>query len=167
MKLQGIHKLKVQRHYVCEALNSPEVLHGCIPECERVEVGNTPTGGGIITVVVTGKSFQGTVRVEDVYRRELYRIAIAGQIPAGSMTGSGELKLRRKRKTTLVEYLGQMELGSTIGSEDQRMIHSTSKMTACLFFTSLEAAARKISQSSRIESPLRRYLKRLLGRPTT
>ncbi len=125
-------------------LTDPEVLARCIPGCERLEkteenvyAATIRTGVGSIKGV-----FSSTVRLEDMRPPEHFRLIVEGKGTPGFLKGSGDLDLEDQGETTLIRYMGEVQVGGTIASVGQRMIQATAKMMASQFFTALEAEAK-------------------------
>jgi len=129
---------------VFHCLTDPEVLARCIPGCERLEkteenvyAATIRTGVGSIKGV-----FSSTVRLEDMRPPEHFRLIVEGKGTPGFLKGSGDLDLEDQGETTLIRYMGEVQVGGTIASVGQRMIQATAKMMASQFFTALEAEAK-------------------------
>jgi carbon monoxide dehydrogenase subunit G len=129
---------------VFQCLTDPEVLARCIPGCERLEkteenvyAATIRTGVGSIKGV-----FSSTVRLEDMRPPEHFRLIVEGKGTPGFLKGSGDLDLEDQGETTLIRYMGEVQVGGTIASVGQRMIQATAKMMASQFFTALEAEAK-------------------------
>ena len=144
MKLEGTHYLNARRDRVYKALINPEVLQRCIPGCERLEKtaensysATIRTGIGAIKGV-----FTGIVRLEDMRPPEHYRIVVEGKGAPGFLKGSGNLDLEEQGESTLIRYMGDLQLGGTLASVGQRMIQASAKMMASQFFTALEVEAK-------------------------
>jgi len=122
------------------------VLARCIPGCERLEkteenvyAATIRTGVGSIKGV-----FSSTVRLEDMRPPEHFRLIVEGKGTPGFLKGSGDLDLEDQGDTTLIRYMGEVQVGGTIASVGQRMIQATAKMMASQFFTALEAEAKTV-----------------------
>jgi len=143
MKIEGTHELRAARERVWRALVDPEVLRRCIPGCERLErTGEDAYSATLRTGVGAIKGvFQGNVRLEDMRAPEHYRIVVDGRGQPGFLKGSGDLDLEEKEGATTIRYAGDVQVGGTLASVGQRMIHGAAKMMATQFFTALEAEA--------------------------
>jgi carbon monoxide dehydrogenase subunit G len=143
MKIEGTHELRAARERVWRALIDPEVLRRCIPGCERLErTGEDAYSATLRTGVGAIKGvFQGNVRLEDMRAPEHYRIVVDGRGQPGFLKGSGDLDLEEKDGATTIRYAGDVQVGGTLASVGQRMIHGAAKMMATQFFTALEAEA--------------------------
>jgi len=86
--------------------------------------------------------FTGTLRMEDMLPPEHYRLVVDGKGTPGFVKGSGTLDLTAKDNSTTLNYIADVQVGGTIASVGQRMLHATSKMMASQFFTALEAEAK-------------------------
>lgn len=144
MKLEGTHELEAPRERVYQSLVNPEVLQRCIPGCERLErTGENSFAATIRAGVGSIKGlFDGKVRLEDLREPEHFRIVVEGKGAPGFLKGSGDLDLQQEANVTKVNYSGDLQVGGTIASVGQRMIHGTAKMMAAQFFTCLGAEAK-------------------------
>jgi len=75
---------------------------------------------------------------------EHFRLIVEGKGTPGFLKGSGDLDLEDQGDTTLIRYMGEVQVGGTIASVGQRMIQATAKMMASQFFTALEAEAKTV-----------------------
>ena len=143
MKIEGSHPINAARARVYESLINPEVLERCIPGCERLE----KTSGDAYSVTIrTGVgsikgTFNGNVRLTDLRPPEHYRIVVDGKGAPGFLKGAGDFELESQGDSTLIKYIGEVQVGGTIAGVGQRMIQATAKMMAAQFFTALEAEA--------------------------
>jgi carbon monoxide dehydrogenase subunit G len=147
MKIEGTHFLNAPRARVYESLIDPDVLQRCIPGCERLETTGENTYSATIRAGVGAIKgvFTGTVKLEDMRPPEHYRIVVEGKGAPGFVKGSGDLDLEEQGESTLIKYIGDLQLGGTIASVGQRMIQGTAKMMASQFFTALEAEAKTVA----------------------
>jgi carbon monoxide dehydrogenase subunit G len=58
------------------------------------------------------------------------------------LKGSGDLNLDAQEETTIVKYVGDVQVGGTLASVGQRMIQASAKMMATQFFSTLAAEAK-------------------------
>ena len=147
MKLEGTHQLHASRERVYQSLVDPQVLRRCIPGCERLEKTGDNTFAATIRVGVGSIKglFNGNVRLEDMRPPQHYRIVVDGKGAPGFMKGSGDLDLEEANETTIIKYVGEIQVGGTIAGVGQRMIQGTAKMMAAQFFTALEAEAKTVA----------------------
>ena len=144
MKLEGTHQLHASRERIYQSLTDPEVLQRCIPGCERLQKTADNTFAATIRAGVGSIKglFNGNVRLEDMRPPQHYRIVVDGKGAPGFMKGSGDLDLVEANETTIIKYVGEIQVGGTIAGVGQRMIQGTAKMMAAQFFTALEAEAK-------------------------
>jgi carbon monoxide dehydrogenase subunit G len=144
MKLEGTHQIHASRERVYQSLIDPEVLQRCIPGCERLEKTGGDTFAATIRVGVGSIKgiFNGNVRLEDMRAPEHYRIVVDGKGAPGFMKGSGDLDLQEQDGSTIIKYVGEIQVGGTIAGVGQRMLQGTAKMMAAQFFTALEVEAK-------------------------
>jgi carbon monoxide dehydrogenase subunit G len=144
MKLEGTHQLHASRERVYQSLVDPQVLQRCIPGCERLEKTGENTFAATIRAGVGSIKgvFNGNVRLEDMRPPEHYRLVVGGKGTPGFLKGSGDLDLAEQDGVTIIQYVGEIQVGGTIAGVGQRMIQGTAKMMAAQFFTALEAEAK-------------------------
>jgi carbon monoxide dehydrogenase subunit G len=144
MKIEGTHPINAARARVYQSLIDPEVLHRCIPGCERLEkTGDDAYSVTIRTGVGSMKGiFNGNVRLTDLRPPAHYRIVVDGKGAPGFLKGAGDFELEEQGEVTLIRYSGEVQVGGTIAGVGQRMIQATAKMMAAQFFTALEAKQR-------------------------
>lgn len=144
MKLEGLHKLNVPRERVYVALTDPDTIKRCIPGCEHLEKIDEHTYSATFRASLGDfdESLQGTVRLEAMRLRERWRIVFEGISPSVFLKGSGEIELKRKRKVTIVNYYGEIQVDATPASVSLIRIQTSAKLTACQIFKQLEAEAR-------------------------
>ena len=141
MKLAGTQILQARRERIFQLLVDPQVLARCIPGCERLEQTADNTYSATIRAVVGSIKgiFNGSVRLEELRTPEHFRIVVEGKGTPGFLKGSGDLNLEAQDGTTIVKYVGEVQVGGTIAGVGQRMIEASAKMMASQFFTALEA----------------------------
>ena len=144
MKIEGTHELRASRERVFQSLTDPEVLKRCIPGCERLERAgensySTTMRAGVGSIKGV---FTGNVHIEDVRPSSHYRMTVDGKGQPGFLKGSGDVDLVDLDGVTLVNYMGDVQIGGTIAGVGQRMFQGAAKMMASQFFTAIEAEAR-------------------------
>ena|SRR5262245_10674099 len=144
MKLQGTQTLHAPRERVFQLLIDPTVLARCIPGCERLEQTADNTYSATIKASVGSIKgiFNGSVRLEDLSAPDHFRMVVEGKGPPGFLKGSGNLDLEAQNETTIVKYVGEVQVGGTIAGVGQRMIEASAKMMATQFFSALEAESK-------------------------
>ena len=144
MKLEGTHQLHASRRRVYQSLVDPQVLQRCIPGCERLErTGDNAYAATIRAGVGSIKGvFNGNVMLEDMRPPEHYRLVVDGKGTPGFLKGSGDLDLAERDGVTVIQYVGEIQVGGTIAGVGQRMLQGAAKMMASQFFAALEAEAK-------------------------
>jgi carbon monoxide dehydrogenase subunit G len=146
MKLEGTQILQAPRERIFQLLVDPQVLARCIPGCERLEQTAENTYSATIRAVVGSikSTFNGSVRLEELRTPEHFRIVVEGKGTPGFLKGSGDLNLEAQDQTTIVKYVGDVQIGGTLANVGQRMIQASAKMMATQFFTALEGEAHNL-----------------------
>lgn len=160
LQIEGAQQLRAPRERVHQALTDPQILQRCIPGCERVERTGENTYSATIRIEVgsINEVFNASVLLEKMRAPEHYRIVVEGKGTSGFMEGSGDLGLEEQRSTTIATYTGDIQVGGTVASVDQRKIQGTAKLMACQFFTAIGTEARTMAS----ESPARQGLFRTI-----
>src|SRR5437763_15570245 len=143
MKIDGPQQPHAPREKVYALLINPEVLQRCIPGCESL----TLTEAGHYEAMLKAGigaikgAFRGNVNLEDMRPSEHYRIVVEGKGLVGFAKGSANFDLIDQDGSTMINYLGELQVGGTIAGVGQRMIQAAAKMMAGRFFNSLESEA--------------------------
>jgi len=147
MKLSGTQTLQATRERVFQSLIDPQILARCIPGCERLEQTAANTYSATIKASVGSIKgvFTGSVRVEDVRQPDHFRMVVEGKGQPGFLKGSGDLDLEAQDQTTVVKYVGEIQVGGTIAGVGQRMIEASAKMMATQFFAALQDEAKNVA----------------------
>ena len=140
--------MRVQRSYtfdadvqtVWDAMQSPEVLSGCIPGCESFE----PAGANRYAVqmrvrvsAITG-SYKGEVRIENIEHLDSYTMIVEGGGRGGTVKGSGDLKFSESAGRATIQIVGDVQVTGVIARVGQRLLGGASRMMMNQFFDCLK-----------------------------
>lgn len=146
MDMTGIERIPAKRDVVWEALNTPGVLRKCIPNCEKLER-KSPTELVATVKLKLGPisaNFKGDVTLTNLNPPESYTIVVEGQGGiAGFAKGSSDVKLVEDDEETILTYEIKMQMGGKLAMLGSRMIDSSSKKLAALFFKRFNKIAAK------------------------
>ena len=143
MKIEGSHAIKAPRDLLYQLMIDPEILLRCVPGCQSLEA----AGDGYYKVTLKAGVgsikgvFKGSIKLEEMREPEHYKMIVDAKGSAGFLKGEGLIGLTDRGEETLVNYTGETSVGGTIAGVGQRMVQSTAKMMAGLFFTAVEAEA--------------------------
>jgi hypothetical protein len=129
MQIQGSHVFPAPRKEVWDALLDPTVLSLALPGGEQLERINDYEYKAAMNVrvgPVQGK-FDGKVELSDIQYLESYIMKVSGQGAPGFLTGEGSVRLVDVEGGTVLNYLGDAQVGGRIAGVGQRLIESTAK----------------------------------------
>lgn len=140
MDISGEQRIPASREQVWKALNNPNVLKKCIPNCEALEK-KSPTemiATIKIKVAFISTSFKSSITLTNIKAPESYTIASEGSSGiAGSIKGSTDVHLREDNAETVVDYTIRAELSGKLAMLGSKMIDSSARKVAQKFFEKL------------------------------
>jgi carbon monoxide dehydrogenase subunit G len=144
MQMTDSQRIPAPRSAVWAALNDPDVLRRCIPGCESLEM-TSPTAMTAAVVVKVGPvkaKFGGKVTLSDIDAPNGYRISGEGSGGvAGFAKGGATVRLEEDGpETTILHYDVDAQVGGKLAQLGGRLIDSTAKKLAGMFFESFAAA---------------------------
>jgi uncharacterized protein len=146
MDMTGEERIAAKREIVWSALNSPNVLRKCIPNCEKLEK-KSPTEMAATVKIKVGPisaSFKGNVTLTNLNPPESYTITAEGQGGiAGFAKGSSDVTLVEDGDETVLTYVIKAQMGVKLAMLGSRMIDSSSKKLAAQFFTKFNKVVAK------------------------
>ena len=146
MDMTGEERIPAKRDIVWEALNSPNVLRKCIPNCEKLER-KSPTEMTATVKVKLGPvstSFKADVTLTNLNPPESYTISFEGQGGiAGFAKGSSDVKLVEEGDETVLSYAIKAQMGGKLAMLGSRMLDSSTKKLAEQFFKKFNKLAAK------------------------
>ena len=143
MELSGEHTFAAPREQVWRFLLDPDVLHQCLPGCERLETTGPDEYEATMKIgvgMVRG-TFTGRVRISDKQEPERYRMLVEGSGTQGQVSGDGELRLAEENGQTRVSYSGTANVRGSIARVGARMMQPAARMVVGQFFKCLESKA--------------------------
>lgn len=148
MEMEGTRPLAVTQQQAWEALNDPQVLKQCIPDCDKIE----PTGEGQYTVGIAVKvgpvsaRFAGKIALSEVVAPASYTLTFDGQGGAAGF-GKGVSKVRLSAQPDgpgcVLDYQVQAQVGGKIAQVGQRLIDGVARSMAEDFFKRFDAEMRR------------------------
>lgn len=140
MKIEGQHLLPAPREQVWAALNDPEVLTKTTPGLKSL----TPTGEDTydasieLAVGPVRGAYLGTVRITDKTPPEKMTIVVEGGGRPGTIKATGAMTLEAQDASTLVRYVGDVQITGVLMSVGHRLFGGVAKQMAGEFFKALE-----------------------------
>jgi carbon monoxide dehydrogenase subunit G len=138
--IEGEERIAAPIQKVWEALNDPAVLQATIPGCQSLEL-KSPTEMAATVVLKIGPikaTFNGEVTLKNLNPPNSYTIQGEGKGGiAGFAKGGADVTLAADgADATLLKYAAKADVGGKIAQLGSRLIESTSKKLAGMFFSS-------------------------------
>lgn len=146
MEIESQHVLPAPRPLVWALLNDVDVLRGCIPGCESLEVDEDGRMSATVAVKIgpIRARFAGEVEIVDAIPPQSYAIVGEGKGGvAGFAKGRADVKLEDHEGGTLLSYTVNVQIGGKIAQLGGRLIASTSRKLSEQFF---DCFAREVEQ---------------------
>ncbi len=143
MTMTGEVQLPASRATVWAKLNDPEVLKGCIPGCEQLDMTSDTEFQATATIKVgpVKARWKGKVKLSDLDPPNSYRISGEGEGGvAGFAKGGAKVSLTDSAGGTLLTYDVEAQIGGKLAQLGQRLISGAAKKTADDFFQKFAAA---------------------------
>jgi uncharacterized protein len=143
MDMTGERRIPAPRKRVWDALNDPQVLKACIPNCESIEQGSPTELKAAVAVKVGPISarFTGKLNLLDLNPPTSYRLEGEGQGGvAGFAKGGAAVTLSDDGAGTLLAYEVRAQVGGKLAQLGARLIDATAKQQADIFFDRFVAA---------------------------
>lgn len=137
MEMNGEERIEASRDVVWEALNDPEVLKQCIPDCKSLEkTSDTEMTAAIkLKIGPVSATFKGLVTLENVNPPHSYTITGEGKGGiAGFAHGSADVVLQEDGSHTILTYAVKAHVGGKLAQLGSRLMDATSKKLADHFF---------------------------------
>ncbi len=137
MEMSGTQRIEAPREAVWAALNDPEILKQCIPGCESVEkISDTEMTAKVTLKIGPVKaSFTGSVTLSDLDPPNGYTITGEGSGGvAGHAKGGAKVRLTADGDATELTYEVSSQIAGKIAQLGSRLIDSTAKKLAGMFF---------------------------------
>ena len=145
MQMNGEYVLPADRQAVWNALNNPEVLAACIPNCQSFEKISESEFAAAAKVKIgpVGATFKGQVELSDLDPPNGYRISGQGTGGvAGFANGGAVVTLSDDAETggTKLIYEVDAKVGGKIAQLGQRLVNGAAKKMADQFFENFRKA---------------------------
>ena len=141
MQMNDETRIAAPREAVYAALNDIEVLKASIPGCEEIEkTSDTEMTATVVLKVGPVKAkFKGAVTLSDLVPPESYAITGEGKAgPAGHAKGGAKIQLIEDGDGTILKYQVEASIGGKLAQLGSRLIDSTAKKLAGVFFANFE-----------------------------
>ncbi|PSR26378.1 MAG: carbon monoxide dehydrogenase [Sulfobacillus thermosulfidooxidans] len=145
MQLSGSKIIPASPDKAFALLTNPEILMRTMPGLKRL----TPSESGgyaaemeMGVAAIKGK-YQGHMQIHDEVVPESYRLVLDGQGPGGFVSVNMTVAFEPHENGTLVRYEGEANVGGTIASMGQRMIHGVANYLVNQFFTAIAKEAER------------------------
>jgi carbon monoxide dehydrogenase subunit G len=147
MQMNDSQRIPASKQEVWAALNNPEMLKQCIPGCQSLDM-TSPTEMTATVVFRVGPvkaTFGGKVTLSDLDPPNSYRISGEGSGGvAGFAKGSALVRLESEAPdVTVLHYEVDAQIGGKLAQLGARLIDSTAKKLAGVFFKSFGEAVGK------------------------
>jgi uncharacterized protein len=143
MKMSGEYVFHGPREEVWEMMRDPIVLAQALPGTKSLDKLSETEYQGEMNVRVgpVGGKFSGKLTVSNENPPESYTLTVEGKGGPGRATGSGDVKLIDQGDgTTLMEYVGDLEIAGRLAAVGQRMIDSVAKSMSKQAFEAMDKA---------------------------
>src|SRR5262245_27584495 len=119
---------------------NPEALKSCVPGCESL----TPSGENAyeaslkVGVAAIRGSYKSTIRLTDLAEPSSYKMNVEGKGGAGFVRGIASIDLVDQGEKTVLNVVGDGNVGGTVAGVGQRMLGGVAKMLMGQFFECLK-----------------------------
>lgn len=142
---------------VWKALNDPEILRRCLPNCEQVDkVSDTEMTAVVVYKVGPIKArFLGDLRLSNLDPPRSYTIAGEGKGGlAGFAKGSADVSLKEDGPSvTMLSYSAHADVGGRIAQLGNRLIDSIARRVARSFFSKLRREIERSQKTADAKPP--------------
>lgn len=146
MDMTGEERISAKREIVWQALNSPNVLRKCIPNCESLDK-KSPTQMLATVKFKVGPipaTFKGDVTLTNRNPPESYTIVVDGQGGiAGSAKGTCDVTLVEDGDETVLTFKAGAQMNGALAKLGAKMIDASAKKVATSFFKKFGKIAAK------------------------
>ncbi|HEX8881737.1 MAG TPA: carbon monoxide dehydrogenase subunit G [Candidatus Acidoferrum sp.] len=155
MKISGSYTLPLAPEGAYRILQDPATLAEAMPGCEGLEKIGPDEYRMKMKVLLAALSgqFEGKVRIAEQAPPRSFRLIVEGSGRIGFLRGDGLLQLSpaatagvlsaapSERRSTVVSYEGEAQVGGTMAAVGQRLVDGTAKMMIKRFFDKLASLA--------------------------
>ena len=138
MKMSGEQRIAAKRDDVWKALNDPEVLRRCIPDCQSLTKESDTRLVATVEIKIgpIGARFNGAVELADINAPESYTLIMEGQAgTVGFVKSIVKVKLADEASATLLTWDADAQVGGRLAQLGGPIMDATSKQLAGRFFS--------------------------------
>jgi uncharacterized protein len=148
MELKGEQRINVPQRQVWQALNDPEILKRCIPQCESVQKVSEREFRVVMMAAI------GPVRARFVAKLEYTKVEAPDSCSmvfegqggtAGFGKGEAQLVLIPDTDATVLNYQVSAQIGGKLAQIGSRLVDATARKMADDFFTKFKEVTATIS----------------------
>jgi uncharacterized protein len=139
MEIKATYPFDAPASHVWNALMDPAIVCSCIPGCRELRPAGEnryETELSVAVSVVTG-TFKGSIALEDQVPNRSYKLVVEGSGATGFVRGHSMITLNEEAGKTLVDVVGDVQIGGAIARVGQRLLSGVSKMMMDRFFECL------------------------------
>ena len=140
MKVEGSYTFDAPRDRVWTVLMNPEALKSCVPGCEAL----TPTGENAydatlkVGVAAIRGTYKSSIKLTDLAEPSSYKMNVEGKGGSGFVKGVATIELVEQGAQTVLNVLGDGNVGGPVAGVGQRMLGGVAKMLMGQFFECLK-----------------------------
>jgi carbon monoxide dehydrogenase subunit G len=146
MDMTGEERIAAKRAIVWQALNSPNILRKCIPNCETLDKKSPTEMDAAIKVKVgpVSATMKATVNLTKLNPPHSYTIVVDGSAGlVGSAKGTCDVRLTEDGNETVLSYTVNAKMGGSLALMPSKAVESSSKKIAESFFRKFSKIAAK------------------------
>lgn len=144
MEISGEYRIKGTRQAVWNVLDDPDSLAKAIPGVDRLVVERPDLYRAEMSVgvgFIRGR-FKGMVEITEKLEPESFRMVMTGKGTAGSISGSGTVKLTEAgAQETVANVTGDVKLSGLLGRAGNKTIRNVAHAVMQQFFQNVEKQA--------------------------
>lgn len=144
MEISGEYRIKGTRQAVWNVLDDPDSLAKAIPGVDRLVVERPDLYRAEMSVgvgFIRGR-FKGMVEITEKLEPESFRMVMTGKGTAGSISGSGTVKLTEAgAQETVANVTGDVKLSGLLGRAGNKTIRNVANAVMQQFFQNVEKQA--------------------------
>jgi carbon monoxide dehydrogenase subunit G len=140
VKVEGSYTFDAPRDRVWTMLMNPDALKNCVPGCESL----TPSGENDyeaqlkVGVGAIRGTYKGNISLTDIAEPASYKMNVEGKGGSGFVKGVASIELTEQGNQTVLNVLGDGNVGGPVAGVGQRMLGGVAKMLMGQFFECLK-----------------------------
>jgi carbon monoxide dehydrogenase subunit G len=141
MKVQGEHLFKGTPQQVWELFRDTEVMAAALPGTRKMELVAENKYQAVMNVRVgpVAGEFSGELLISNENFPHSYTMSVEGRGKPGFLKGVGDVILKEQGEIqTLMEYVGEVQIGGRLAAVGQRLIDTVSKSIISAAFETLD-----------------------------